>query len=137
MRKAVFAILTLLAVPASAAAPVSGRWFTAEKDSIVEIAPCGPALCGKIVRILKPTPDGKPAIDRNNPNPALRSRPILGLTLLSGFRDGGDQWDGGTIYDPRAGKSYKAKLKRLANGNLQVTGCVSVFCRSVIFTPVS
>ncbi len=136
MARSVSVLLAVLAVPAAAAVPVSGRWFTAEKDSIVEIAPCGVAICGKIVRILKASPDGKPPVDRNNPEVALRTRPILGMTLLSGFRDDGDEWTGGTIYDPRAGRSYKARLLRLANGTLKVTGCVGPFCRSVIFTPV-
>ncbi len=135
MVRRVIAFALLIAAPAQAAAPIGGRWFTEAKDSIVEISSCGAALCGKIVRILIPPPDGRPAIDRNNPDPALRTRPILGLTLLSGFRDGGGEWTGGTIYDPRAGRSYKARLARLTNGTLKVTGCVGPFCRSVIFTP--
>jgi uncharacterized protein (DUF2147 family) len=119
---------------AQAAVPVSGRWFTDNKDSIIEIGPCGATVCGKIVRIIAPTKDGKPAIDSNNPNPALRTRPILGMTLLSGFKDDGSSWRG-QIYDPRAGKTYKSFLARLPNGTLQVKGCVGPFCRTIIFTP--
>lgn len=130
-------IILSLAVPAPAfaAASVNGRWYTDKKDSIVDIGQCGPVVCGKISKIIAPTPDGKPPVDSNNPDPALRKRPILGLTLLSGFKDDGDDW-AGTIYDPRAGKSYKSTMMRMANGNLKVKGCVGPFCRSVIFTPV-
>ncbi len=134
MRIALFAIIAAVALPAHAAAPIQGRWFTDKKDSIVEIAPCGAKLCGKVARILAPTPNGKPALDSNNPDPALRGQPILGLTLFSGFTDAGAHW-AGKVYDPRAGKVYKSKLTRLANGNLQVQGCVGPFCRAVIFTP--
>jgi uncharacterized protein (DUF2147 family) len=136
MRYFVSAVLALgVAAPAIAAAPVTGRWLTAEKDSIIEIGSCGGAVCGKVARILKPTDDGKPAIDKNNPNPALRTRPIQGMTLMTGFTDVGTQWKG-TIYDPRAGKTYKSYLTKLVNGNLKVQGCVGPFCKSFIYTPM-
>lgn len=128
-------LLLALAAPAYAAAPVSGRWLTFEKDSIIEVGPCGVKICGRIAKILAPTVDGKPARDSNNPNPALRGRLIEGLTLLTGFTDNGKNWKG-TIYDPRAGKTYKSYLTKLANGNLQVQGCVAFICKSFIYTPV-
>jgi uncharacterized protein (DUF2147 family) len=125
----------LFAVPAQAATSVNGRWYTDKKDSIIEIGQCGATVCGKVAKIIAPTPDGKPAVDSNNPNPAMRKRPILGLTLLSDFKASGEEWVG-KIYDPRAGKTYSSKMKKLANGTLQVKGCVGPFCRSVYFTPV-
>ena len=127
-------IAALMASPVQAAAPVAGKWLTTEKDSIIEISPCGPALCGKIFRILQPTDDGKPATDRYNPNVALRSRPVLGLTILHSFVDNGANWKG-QIYDPRNGKTYKSFLQRLPDGNLKLKGCVGPFCRSLVYTP--
>lgn len=121
-----------LPTPADAAGSISGHWFTVEKDSVVEIGPCGGGLCGRIARILAPQPKG-PARDENNPNPALRTRPILGLTILSGFKDIGSQWQG-SIYDPRAGKTYKSFLTLKPDGTLQVKGCVGFFCRSQTWT---
>lgn len=130
----VFPVLALMAVaPGVAAVPVTGKWLTTEKDSVVVIAPCGSNLCGKIERILKPNPRG-PAVDFNNPNPALRSRPILGMAILTGFADAGKKW-AGSIYDPRAGKVYRSELVKLANGNLQVKGCVGPFCKTMVWTP--
>jgi uncharacterized protein (DUF2147 family) len=129
---AAFALSLTLILPAKAAAPVSGLWLTTEKDSVVEIAPCGEALCGRITRILSPTPKGPPK-DTNNPDPALRSRPIQGLAILTGFKDTGKVWQG-TIYDPRAGKTYKSYLTLLANGTLQVKGCIGPFCRAMPWT---
>jgi uncharacterized protein (DUF2147 family) len=130
------AVLIAVATPVQAATSITGRWFTDNKDSIIEIAPCGTALCGRVARIIAPTPDGKPAIDSNNPDPKLRNRPILGMTLLSGFRDSGKEWSG-QIYDPRAGRTYRSTMQRQANGTLKVKGCWGPFCRSVIFTPAS
>jgi uncharacterized protein (DUF2147 family) len=126
MRHLILCGLLFVASSAQAAVPVSGRWFTDKKDSIIEIGQCGATVCGKIVKIIAPTKDGKPAVDSNNP--------ILGMTLLSGFKDDGSSWRG-QIYDPRAGKTYKSFLARLPNGTLQVKGCVGPFCRTIIFTP--
>jgi uncharacterized protein (DUF2147 family) len=135
MRKAFVSFLLLILPAASfAAAPVNGRWLTTEKDSIIEIGQCAAAVCGKIAQILRPTKDGKPALDANNPNPAMRARPILGLTILSGFVANGESWKG-SIYDPRAGKTYSSYLTKLANGNLKVQGCVGPFCKTFIYTP--
>lgn len=126
-------VLPLLAAsPAQAAASVSGQWLTTEKDSIVEIGPCGAALCGKIARILKPNPKG-PSVDANNPDPKLRSRPILGMAILTGFRDTGKAWEG-TIYDPRAGKTYRSYLTLQPNGTLAVKGCLGPFCKTMNWT---
>ena len=41
---------------------------------------------------------GQPRIDRENPDPALRERPALGLSMLYGLRyDGDGNWSGGSI----------------------------------------
>lgn len=126
----IFSLVTL--TPANAAVPIAGLWLTTEKDSIVEIAPCGAALCGKIARILKPNPNGPPK-DINNPDPALRGRPIQGLPILTGFKDAGKNWEG-TAYDPRAGKSYRSYLTLMRDGTLEVKGCVGPFCRTKTWT---
>ena len=132
-RSTVFiAVFPLFAAGAAAAAqPITGQWLTVEKDSLVEIAPCGPAICGRIARILAPTPKGPPT-DTNNPNPALRNRPIQGLTILSGFTDKGTSWEG-SIYDPRSGRTYRSLLKLQPDGRLQVKGCFGPFCRSQLW----
>jgi uncharacterized protein (DUF2147 family) len=126
--------LTLSTSAAVAAVPVNGRWYTEQKDSIVQIGQCGAVICGKVLKVLKGPPGGGKALDVNNPDPALRSRPIEGIILLSGFKDGGDEWEG-QIYDPRAGKTYRSTLQKQADGSLRVKGCVGPFCRSVTFTP--
>jgi uncharacterized protein (DUF2147 family) len=116
---------------AHAAAPVTGQWVPPEKDSVIEIAPCGAFVCGRIAKITAPTHKGPP-VDENNPNPALRKRPILGLAILSGFKIDGKSWRG-SIYDPRAGKTYKSFLQLQPNGQLKVQGCLGPFCRSMMW----
>ena len=99
LRIALAATVLFAAAPGMASIPITGKWMTVGKDSIVEIAPCGAKLCGKIAKLLRPV-EGGPPTDRNNPNAALKSRPLLGLPILVDFTDNGPAW-GGTIYDPR------------------------------------
>ncbi len=122
----------LAATPAFAATSVHGRWLTPAKDSIIEVAPCGAKMCGRVAKILRPDANGA-TTDTKNPNPALRTRPILGMPILSDFTDAGNQWSG-TIYDPRNGKSYRSNVARNADGTLKVQGCIAFFCQTQTWT---
>lgn len=129
-----FLLATLfLAVPASAATPIAGRYVTEDGSALVEVGPCGGTTCGRIVRVLKHRP-GAAATDVNNSNQALRSRPIVGMPVLSGFADKGKDWRG-TIYDPRNGKSYKSIVTRQPNGTLKVQGCIAFLCQTQEWRP--
>lgn len=129
-----FVAALMLAAPAFAAAPIGGRWVTDDSTAIVEIAPCGTSLCGRIVQILAAAPKANgPLVDRNNPDPALRGRSIQGLTILSDFTDGGKQWNG-RIYDPNSGRSYRSVAVRTPDG-LRIKGCIGPFCRTVMWRP--
>jgi uncharacterized protein (DUF2147 family) len=133
MRLILAAAIVAIASPALAAAPVTGKWITAEKDSVIEIGTCGGIVCGKVLRIMKMMPDGKQPIDGNNPNPALRTRKVEGIMILSGFTDAGSSWKG-KIYDPKSGKTYTSYLTRNADGTLKVQGCVGPFCQAFTWT---
>jgi uncharacterized protein (DUF2147 family) len=75
-----------------------------------------------------------PKTDVNNPDQHLRNKPLLGLTVLSGFRRNANIWSGGRAYDPKSGKRYRARLRLRPDGSLGVTGCVAVFCKTVRWT---
>jgi uncharacterized protein (DUF2147 family) len=123
-----------LAIPA-AVQTVQGQWITQDRTAIVTIAPCGTALCGTVTRILAKGAN-VPSTDVHNPDGRLRSRPLVGLRTLSGFRQRGSSWQGGTAYDPKSGKTYKASLALNPGGSLTVTGCVFFICRSQRWTRV-
>lgn len=127
------AAAAILPAAASATQPISGRWITVGGKAIVQITPCGAAMCGRIDKILKPEP-GRPHTDIKNPDAALRDRPLVGLALLSGFKQAGEHWKG-TIYDPESGRSYNSKASRNPDGTLKVQGCVAFICRTQIWTP--
>jgi uncharacterized protein (DUF2147 family) len=122
-----------LATPALAATPITGRYLTEDGAGVIEVARCGDKLCGRLVRIVKATP-GAPTTDVNNSDPALRTRPILGMPILSGFADAGSDWRG-RIYDPRNGKSYKSIVSKNADGSLKVQGCIAFFCQTQRWKP--
>jgi len=130
-----FTLLLLLASAPAAAAPpdVAGLWLTDDGKGVVEVAPCGRNMCGKIVRVLERGP-GIPTTDVKNPDPARRNRPIIGLQVLSGFKPGTNAWEGGRAYDPKKGSSYNSSLRLNRDGSLRVTGCVLFVCQSVRWT---
>ena len=128
--KALLALLLLglgAAALAADAVPVTGHWLSESGNGIIAIARCGTELCGKIVWLKEPMRDGAPAVDRRNPDPALRTRPICGLTILGGFRDTEPgRWSDGWIYSPENGKTYRATLALDADGTLKLRGYVGI-----------
>ena len=125
------------AVPASAQAPsVMGTWLTASGKAQVRIEACATpaagALCGFIAGLIEPRgPDGvvvapEAATDFRNENPALRSRKILGMPLIWGFKKTSDPnaFEGGQIYNAENGKIYSANISLQPDGTLRLRGYV-------------
>lgn len=121
--------VVLSATGASAAEPIAGRWVTEERDAIVEIKPCGNATCGTIARFLVPPPDGLDQRDINNPEQRLRTRKLLGLPILTQFREEETLWRG-QIYDPKSGRSYRSVIRRKSANTIEVRGCIGPFCQA-------
>ena len=108
---------------------IVGRWTT-HKGGEIEIAPCGNKICGTIVKLAR-NDHLTPPTDKKNPDPALRDRALLGLTLFSNFSyEGDDSWENGRIYNVNNGKTYKSKLHLHSKNQLKLSGCVFIFCRS-------
>ena len=91
-------------------------WYNQEKTSKIEVylAKDG-KYYGKVVWLREPNDEetGKPKLDKENPEEKLRSTPVMGLLILRGFTvDGSDKnlYTGGTVYDPKNGKTYCGKL---------------------------
>jgi len=131
---AVAALAAASAGSALAASPnIQGDWLTQSGTGKVRIAPCGPKVCGTIVWLKSPNDreTGRPQLDRANPDPAARTRPVLGLQILKGFSEGTNgRWTGGKIYDPQSGRTYDSKLSLTPEGALKVEGCISVICQA-------
>jgi uncharacterized protein (DUF2147 family) len=127
-------LLTLAAAPALASDP-SGVWAMSNGKVTVKVNNCGSNLCATIVGLKEPISkiDGKPKVDRENPDPAKRSRPLMGLSILIGMKPAGDALWKGAIYNPDDGRTYAATVSYQAD-TMKVKGCVaSVFCKTNTF----
>lgn len=122
----------LVAMPAFAAQPIAGRWLTADGGAVIAIGSCGATLCGKVAKVIKGPPSGPP-VDAMNPDPKLKTRPLVGTPVLIGLTPSGDGWKG-SIYDPKTGKTYRAVIGR-DGANLKVQGCIAIFCQTMMWTP--
>ena len=138
-------LLLSLPVFADDADAVVGKWLTADGKAQVEIVKDGDSYGGTIVWLkepLYPADDakgmaGQTKVDRENPDAALKTRPIIGLPLIAGFKYAGDSvWNDGTIYDPESGKTYSCKMTLMMDGRLKVRGYIgiSLFGRTEIWT---
>jgi uncharacterized protein (DUF2147 family) len=134
-------IVLFVAVPllAGDGDAIVGVWATEPEggggQAHIEIVAVAGEYSGKIVWLDEPLytaededgDEGEPKVDKNNPDPALQSRPIMGLELMSGFQyDGKGTWKKGTIYDPDNGKTYKCKVRLGDNGELMVRGYIGI-----------
>lgn len=108
-------------------AQIEGKWKTIDDEtkqakSIVEIYKKSDGkYYGKVTQLLI-----KPA----DPNCTLckddrKGKPILGLEIIRGLKKDDDEFTGGTITDPKTGKTYKCTITR--NGDkLNVRGYIGL-----------
>jgi len=115
-----------------------GLWKT--EDAEIEIFEVDGKLSGKIAALNKQyTSDGIEKTDISNPDPAKRSRPLIGLIFMSGFTPGGTgRWDHGTIYDPKTGNTYASFLEYNGGETLKLRGYIgiSLIGRTAVWTKV-
>jgi uncharacterized protein (DUF2147 family) len=111
--------------PAGEAGAVLGTWLTTDGKAHIEIYRCEDFYCGKIVWLSEPLENGRPKLDKENPDQSLRERPILGLVLMRDFSyDGDGEWTGGNVYDPESGDEYKGKLTLRDSTTLDLRGYI-------------
>ena len=92
---------------------MEGYWNDEDKLITVEILKEeNNTYCGRIIWMKNPLNDqGEPDIDEHNPDPTLKNRPLLGMPLMHSFKHKrGGKYEGGRIYNPQDGKTYKAKI---------------------------
>ena len=116
-------LLALAAAPARADEPV-GTWVTQQGDAHIKLAKCGKSLCATVAWLKDPidAKTGRAPVDSNNPDPAKRSRKILGMRIFSMEPDGNGAFTG-DIYNADDGKMYKGRLVPRGADDLEVQGC--------------
>lgn len=122
MRK-IFALMMLVLFSVAANAQnILGKWKTEKGDANVEIYQQGEKVNGKIIWLEK----GPNTKDTHNPDAKLRERKLTGVNILSDLTKKGDKWEGGKIYDPKSGKTYKCSMW-MEGDKLKVRGHLGIF----------
>lgn len=129
------AALAAMATPAAAQRNIDGIYVDTDGYVEITVAPCGTARCDTITRIIRRKP-GEPMNDAHNDDPSLRSRPILGIRLLTDLRWDEDRWRG-EVYNPEDGNTYRTEVRARPNGALEVKGCVAILCRTRVWPAAS
>lgn len=131
-----FALMSMIFIPVLQiqaqeykADDVLGKWNTIDdetgrKKSIVELYKEGDKLYGKVVKLFRlPDEDPDPVCDKCDEDDPRYNKKVLGMVILEGLEWDGEEWDDGTIMDPKNGKVYSCKLW-LKDGELQVRGYI-------------
>jgi uncharacterized protein (DUF2147 family) len=108
---------------------ILGVWLTGSGKAHIKITKYGEnKYGGKIVWLKEPNrADGSVKKDDKNPDKNKQSNTILGLNNLLGFTYAGDKsYEGGSIYDPENGKTYKCVMTLDDDNTLKVRGYVGI-----------
>jgi uncharacterized protein (DUF2147 family) len=130
------AILLAAAAGPVLAAPApdpAGEWLVADGTARIRIAPCNGALWGVIAWTKEPG-----GVDENNPDPAKRDRPIVGLPILLNMKKAAaNRWEG-NVYNAENGKTYSSSISLASANVLKIQGCVfgGLFCGGEDWTRV-
>ena len=106
-------------------ATIEGLWKNPIGSAIIDVAPCGKALCGKVVWA---SARGQREVAKNTPN-------VVGTTVLTDLKPKGKGW-AGKLFVPDDNIHVSARLQLLSATQLKLTGCAlaGVICRSQIWT---
>lgn len=125
MKAAIIAALLALTAAGPAPAEIAGYWKNPTASAIIAIAPCGNALCGKVVWASQ---QGQHEVARHAPK-------VVGTTVLTRLKKDGNRWTG-SLYSPDDDIHVSARLSLISRNELKLTGCVLVglLCRSQVWT---
>lgn len=115
-------LLSALLFPTTVfAAEARGEWLVAKRTAHIRIVDCAGTLWGIVSQA------SSPGIDDKNPDPAKRSRSVLGMPVLLAMKpDGPNRW-AGSLYNSGNGKTYTGGISLVGPDVLRVRGCVLGF----------
>jgi uncharacterized protein (DUF2147 family) len=121
-------LLATTAIAEELASSIEGVWLSEDGTGLIRIELGEDGPVGTIAGSPN-DPDQRKSSDKDdlNPDPALRDRPLLGLTIMENFTSaGGGKWKNGKIYDPNSGKTYKCKLTLVDANTLELRGYIGI-----------
>ena len=117
-----------ICVNAQSGDEITGIWWNDIKTSKIKVEKKDGKYIGTIVYIIPEMfVNGEPEKDTKNPDLNLRNRSRLNLQILNGleYNPKEKEWAGGTIYDPKNGKTYECYVWMEGNQTLQLKGFVA------------
>ncbi len=108
---------------------VFGEWITADGEALLSLNASERSLTVELLSVAAPLTlnDETPRkLDRNNPDSAMRNRPLAGLVLGSLANGPGDGLWRGRLYDPSRGKTYRVEVRLINPDVLRVRAYVGV-----------
>lgn len=99
---------------------------TGKPKSLIRISESNGELRGRIEKLFREAgEEANPKCDKCEGT--LKDQPILGMTILTGMKKDGSEYNGGQILDPGNGKVYRSKMSLADDGKkLDVRGYIGV-----------
>lgn len=124
----------LLALVASAQTNVVGKWKTIDESgketSIIEIFERKGKIYGKILEIFPGPNDQKdPVCEKCDKDDPRYNKKVIGMEIIVALEKDGEEYDDGTILDPKNGKVYDCKIW-IDGSDLKVRGYLGPFFRT-------
>ena len=132
MKRIYFGLAALaLSTGMALAAEPTGEWLVTDGIASIRVEKCGDQYWGVV------SWEKEPGVDSNNPDPAKRTRPTLGMPVLLGMKaTQPNRWDG-QIYNSENGKTYTGNISLTSQDVLRVEGCLLIFCGGQDWTRVA
>lgn len=116
--KVAVATIALTAMASTASADPKGNWLVQDKRAVIQVMPCGAALCGWTLNTVN-VPGQKMRVER--------------VTILQNMAPAGDKWKG-RAFNPQDNQSYEAEMALQGDNILLVKGCGMGFCKQEVWT---
>lgn len=121
-------LIILISVTTLSAQSVLGKWKTIDDKngkakSIVEIYENQGKIYGRIVELINPKKEKPLCIKCEG---ADKDKPILGMVIIRGLEQDGDEYNGGEILNPINGALYKCYIALEEANTLKVRGYLGI-----------
>lgn len=127
MKRTLTAIMALIFAVVIFAHPdadkIKGVWTNDQKNIRIEFFKVPSGYAAKIVWLAKPNDEhGNPRLDKANPDPDLRNKPLVGTVIMYDLEFDGKNYVSGKFYGPKRGVIADCSVKMISPDKIEVTG---------------
>lgn len=129
-------LLTITTYAQTKADQLNGIWTNEQKTIRIEFFKSSTDYAAKIVWLAEPNDEnGKPKLDVENPNTALRKNTLVGTVIIYNLKfDGKRTYNSGKIYAPRRGMTADCSIKLISPDKIEITGKKGLFNETKTWT---